>query len=220
MAGRWLGAAVDFYRRAKKRVAELGFEDEAELEEKAALTNFDTERGFLREYAWVVLCSGFRWSVVTRIFPDIVRAFGGFESAGWIAENYVECIAQGLKVFGNRRKLEAIVATADAINTTGFDLFRKWVRKDPLNELRKLAFIGPVTVYHLAKNLGFEYAKPDRHLLRIAERFGYGKDVQLLCQTISAYTGDSILKVDLVLWRLAEQGEFELTLLETRRGNR
>jgi len=43
---------------------------------------------------------------------------------------------------------------------------------DPVDELILLPFIGPVTVWHLAKNFGLITAKPDRHLARISNALG------------------------------------------------
>lgn len=76
------------------------------------------------------------------------------------------------------------------------------VLSDVLKILDELPWIGPITKYHLAKNLGFQVAKPDRHLVRIAKHFGY-RDVQVMCAEIGNSTGDSIPVVDLILWRYA-----------------
>ena len=72
--------------------------------------------------------------------------------------------------------------------------------QDPIGRLSQFPFIGPITANHLAKNLGYQLAKDDRHLQRIALRFGY-KSAQGLCADISAVTGDSIAVVDTILWR-------------------
>ena len=62
--------------------------------------------------------------------------------------------------------------------------------------------IGPITKFHLARNLGLDYAKPDRHLVKIALAFGYS-NVQAFCREASELTGDKIGLVDLVFWRFA-----------------
>ena len=59
-----------------------------------------------------------------------------------------------------------------------------------------------MTAYHLAKNIGLPVAKPNRHLIRIAQMEKYS-DVQTLCGDISKLSGDSIPVVDIVLWRYA-----------------
>jgi len=50
--------------------------------------------------------------------------------------------------------------------------------------LQQLPFIGPVTAFHLAKNLGIEAVKPDRHLCRLSKllgRTGYVAPSRLSC---------------------------------------
>ncbi len=62
----------------------------------------------------------------------------------------------------------------------------------------KLPWIGGITKYHAAKNLGADVAKPDRWLERLAVRAG--TDVDALCRRLAAASGDRIATVDLVLW--------------------
>lgn len=45
-------------------------------------------------------------------------------------------------------------------------------------------------------------AEPDRHLVRISEKFGYGCP-ETFCNDISRYTGEKTSVVDIVLWRYA-----------------
>jgi hypothetical protein len=78
------------------------------------------------------------------------------------------------------------------------------IKADALSILETLPFIGSITKFHLAKNLGLEVAKPDRHLVRLADRFGY-KDVQTMCRDIFEFCGDKIAVADLVLWRFEER---------------
>ena len=61
--------------------------------------------------------------------------------------------------------------------------------------------IGPITKFHLARNIGIDCAKPDRHLVRIAERFGWKDNIQGMCVKLAAYSGWRIGTVDLILWR-------------------
>jgi len=63
-------------------------------------------------------------------------------------------------------------------------------------------YIGPVTCFHLAKNLGVDVVKHDRHLVRYASYMGF-RDATELCEMISRITGDRVAVVDLVLWRFA-----------------
>ncbi len=63
-------------------------------------------------------------------------------------------------------------------------------------------YLGNATVFHLAKNLGINVAKPDRHLLRISNCLGY-KCPNNLCEEISLTIDEKVSLVDLVLWRYA-----------------
>ena len=85
--------------------------------------------------------------------------------------------------------------------------------KNTLMYLKSLPFIGDITKYHLARNLGLNVAKPDRHLIRIAKAFGYS-DVQKFCRKISFLSGDKIGVVDLVFWRYATITSNYLEIIE------
>jgi hypothetical protein len=104
----------------------------------------------------------------------------------------------------NRRKHEAVLEIARRVSEIGFHQFMETLFEDPLNYLQLLPFIGPVTAVHLAKNLGFDLAKPDRHLIRLQKRLGFS-DVSAMCAHLASATGDSIRVVDLVLWRYLER---------------
>jgi hypothetical protein len=77
---------------------------------------------------------------------------------------------------------------------------------DKLSFLEALPFIGPVNKFHLARNLGIDVAKPDRHMIRLARRYGFNDDVQGMCRKVSESTGHRIGVVDVVLWRAANLG--------------
>lgn len=196
-------AETNFYLTAKQEVLSAGFAAELNWQSHRMFSAF-TEVDLLREAAWVILCSGFRESVVRRCFDLFSLCFCDWESAAEICNSAAQCRATALTVFGNRKKVEAILRTATFINQFGFANLKEKILLDPINTLRALPFIGPVTSYHLAKNLGFATAKPDRHLVRLAGELGYS-DVQKLCNSLSIATGDPIQVVDVVLWRYSER---------------
>jgi hypothetical protein len=162
------------------------------------------ESQFLREYAWVVLNSGFREAVVRQRFNYISLCFCDWESAESIAERGQLCIETALEVFRHRGKLEAIAFTAKRIASNGFSELSASLRLNPTLALQQFPYIGAITSLHLAKNLGAEVAKPDRHLVRLANRFGYS-DPGTMCQDISIAIGDRVPVADLVLWRFEER---------------
>ena len=194
---------ADFYEQAKHVVVSLGFQNELEWQHSLQAHCF-SESDLLRESAWVILCSGFRETIVRRMFDHISLCFCDWESARTICELRHQCRSCALSRFSNMKKIDAILRTAEYVDGIGFEQFKARILTSPIAALQVLPFIGPVTAFHLAKNLGMPLAKPDRHLRRLARDIGYA-DVQRLCSDISKFTGDSIQVVDLVLWRYAER---------------
>jgi hypothetical protein len=197
------GELIRHYLQAKNWIDRSPFVRELEWQGSVQSISL-TETEFLRQYAWVVLNSGFREAVVRKHFSYISLCFCDWESAAAIVQNSEACIGCATSVFANRRKLKALVEAARIIEIEGFELFRLRIKVDMISELEKLPYIGAVTKFHLAKNLGLDVAKPDRHLLRVASRFGY-KDVQRMCRDIFDFCGDKIAVADLVLWRFEER---------------
>jgi hypothetical protein len=192
---------VEAYDLAKSIVVSSGFEDEIHWQKNLHFENID-ESTFLRESAWVIFCSGFSEKILRKKFPYISICFCDWESAEEIVRRSELCRETALQWFGNKAKIQAILKIASMINRDGFSNVKEEISRDPLRFLRELPFIGEVTCWHLAKNLGIPVAKPDRHLVRIAKAAGF-LNVQTICTNISEITGDSVPVVDLILWRYA-----------------
>lgn len=193
------------YRFARKRVIMAGHEND--LAWQAAVKFEDvTEQYFLENFAWVVLCSGFKYEIAKKIEGKVASAFNNYQSAKDIVEHKDAYRTRALAVFRNAGKIDAIVAISSAVAFHGWPAFKESIGINPLRELRKFSMMGPAISCHLAKNLGFDVAKPDVHLLRIATLFGY-KDhegVQEMCAEIARATGDKIGVVDLTFWWYAK----------------
>jgi hypothetical protein len=160
------------------------------------------ETDLLREHAWVVLASGFSEKMVRRVFSVFSLCFHDWSSAAVIVHDWEICRATALAVFNNPKKVNSILALSEYVHHMGFDQVKRAIEEDPVCNLGRLPGLGPVTAWHLAKNLGWDVAKPDRHLERITRYWGYG-DAQGLCLDIAARTSDSVAQVDYVLWRYA-----------------
>lgn len=191
----------DAYLFARAYVTERGFAQEIDWQNSVSLERL-TEDSFLQEYAWVVLVSGMREAVVRKKFSQISACFCGWESAEIIAQNASACVQSAMLVFRHEKKMQALASTARQIATTGFRCFKQRLESEPLATLRGLNYIGPVTQYHLAKNLGIDVAKPDRHLVRISNLFGFSS-VQDFCLAVANGTESKVAVVDLVFWRFA-----------------
>lgn len=191
--------ALKVYAAAFGYVQNAGLMPEIEWQRSRCFHTF-SESDLLREAAWVILCSGFREAIVRKVFNHISLSFCDWESSRAIVATAPACRLAAEAVFRNDQKLKAIVGTAHYINQTGFDGFKQRILKDPIPELQRLPYIGPVTVWHLAKNLGFNAVKPDRHLVRLCDWLAYD-DPRSLCSWIAAKTETPIGVVDIVLWR-------------------
>lgn len=140
---------------------------------------------FWIEFAWVVINSGMKFTVAKKIWDKVHPVVARGESAGTVFGHKGKCAAID-KVFNEREKLFADYQAAD----------------NKLEWLKSLLWIGDITKFHLAKNLGHDCAKPDRHLVRIAGEEG----THALCARLAKATGDRIATVDVVIWRAAERG--------------
>lgn len=194
-----LRSAIHFFYAASEYVSRARLSQELIWQRALEFGRF-TETELLREAAWVILCSGFRESLVRRIFDYVSLSFCDWESAAVIVESKDFCRAAALASFRNERKLDALCKTAEIVHLQGFSVFKDLIIMDPITQLQTLPYIGPITAFHLAKNLGLNVAKPDRHLQRLSRHFGYGSTAEL-CMDIANTTGEKVSVVDLKLWR-------------------
>jgi len=192
---------IQVYVAIKEAVRTKGYEKEIEWQSNVVFDNV-TESYFLREVGWVVLSAGMREIVIRRKFAEISAAFCHWKSAGKIQRNSEACRAHALSIFNHEQKIDAILVIAKRISSRGFKNFKKRVEEEGVAFISQLPFMGPATSFHLAKNIGLDFAKPDRHLLRISAAAGF-PDPGGMCKTISERVGDSVAVVDLVMWRFA-----------------
>ncbi|MES2699067.1 MAG: hypothetical protein V4647_05615 [Pseudomonadota bacterium] len=142
---------------------------------------------FASEAIFVVVNSGFRNSTAVPIFERCMTALREGRSAA--------------SEFGHPGKSSAI----DHIWANRNVLFAAYrVAPDQLDYLRQLPWIGPVTTYHLQKNLGGDHAKPDVHMERLARRDG--TTTHKLCRRLAHATGYRVATVDSLLWRACQSG--------------
>jgi hypothetical protein len=189
------------YLSTKKYLIEAGYADEIDWQASVSLDKL-TESDFIREAAWVVLSSGMRETVVRRKFPALSSAFLNWVDAKMIAATIQECCQNALSAYRSPRKIGAIAQIVDRVAVEGFDSIKDRVRRYEIEFLREFPFMGPITAFHLAKNIGLPVVKADRHLCRVAKHFGY-ETPDRICRIISEQTGDPLPVVDLVLWRYA-----------------
>lgn len=170
------------YLNIKKQIIILGWEDDIIWSE--SLKPCKTAWTFWREFAFVICNSGMKWEIGSSIFRKIVAAYNAGQNV--------------FDVFGHEGKAAAIHEVY-LRKQKYFDEYKRSTNK--IKHLEKLPWIGPITKFHLAKNLGVDCCKPDRHLVRLAAK--HKMTPFELCKKLSKETGDRVATVDVVLWRAA-----------------
>lgn len=185
--GPWIDA--DWYRELRSRM-ELSSDHWADqLEWQQAAKFPDSADIMAQQLIWVILNSGMKNEIAALIADRIAVAWaaGKPTSSAFRHEGKISAINY---IWENRARLwqEArLLKDADLVEWCG-----------------RLPWIGKITKYHAAKNLGADVPKPDRWLERIAVKSG--ETVGDLCARLSFATGDRIATVDLVLWWACAHG--------------
>jgi hypothetical protein len=187
-------ALKSFYQTARQTVSAARFGFESEWQRSVIGQEF-LEPDLLREAAWVILCSGFNERVVRRHFDAISLCFCDWSSAEYIVSRADRCWSTAMAVFGSARKITGILQVCGYVNKQGFSSLCFRIRANPIQELNKLPFIGPVTSYHLAKNLGIDVVKRDRHLVRLASDLGFDSPEEM-CGAFGHQVGEPVSVVD------------------------
>ena len=198
------------YLQAKEYVLEAGYAEEIDWQSARRIEDL-TETDLLREAAWVILSGGMNERVIRRCFGSISREFHSWSSAKIIVDTAEHCREGALQHFNHGGKIDAILSVAGLIVSRGFDTLLETLQKDPLLELQCWPYLGPATSRHLAKNIGFQIAKPDRHLCRVSEVAGFPSP-QDMCSALSEYLDEALPVVDLVIWRFATLNRDYLSL--------
>ena len=162
---------------------------------------------FFRHYAPVVLAAGYSWRNLETLSPRLNKAFIEYDYQA-IAKNPVSVFQSALEVFNHKGKVGAIVSMAERLASDDWaGLKAKLTGPNHLEEIDALPWIGAITKYHLARNIGLDYEKPDRRMCEIAGEFGYTDDtpgVFSMVRAIQEYSGERPGVIDLILWRYEE----------------
>lgn len=151
---------------------------------------------FFREYIWTVHTTGFSAKAVSRFFPRLMDAYGPYQDLS------LEDLGKILKVCNNKQKASAVIKTAQFLTSEiykyGWREFRASTLSSP-ELLQKLPYIGKITCFHLARNIGIlDSVKPDLHLVRMAKHWGFGTCIDM-CKSMQK--DDMPLGIiDLILW--------------------
>jgi hypothetical protein len=178
---------TDEYLRIRKSVTDTSEGDEL-VQYYQNLTRPTDADQMAENLAFVVLASGWKYESAKQKFDPVMRA-----------------LRSGSPVhpgaFGHLGKSQAI----ETIWRDRSRLFAELQQVSDDDELlewcSQLPWIGDVTKYHAAKDLGADVAKPDIWMDRIATIAG--ESVQTLCRRLANATGDRVATVDVVLWYAA-----------------
>jgi len=166
-------------------VRKAGYRDTIEWSE--AIASVQDADGFAQAAIYVICNSGMRVTVAAPIAERCIVQLRNGQSA--------------TSVFGHPGKSEAI----DLIWRDRADLFAAFeAADDKIAFCQTLPWIGPVTKFHLAKNLGIDAAKPDVHLDRLAKRENV--TTEQLCARLARETGYRVSTIDTILWRACADG--------------
>ena len=166
-----------FFYAAHDYVVDAGYECEIYWCDQIWFENIDID-DFYREYVWAVLNAGMREQAARSIFnkymdtgdTNVIRHDGKRKAIEHVLDN---CKMYYDQLLSSDNKIEWFVT---------------------------LPWIGHITKHHIARNLGIDTVKPDRHLVRLAERFGYETPLKM-CEAIQKETSGRLGVIDVILWR-------------------
>jgi hypothetical protein len=166
-----------------------------------------SDRDFLDELAWCVFNSGMREQVIRKKWPLLRPAFCDFVAAN-IIQNETAVFQGAMAIFGYAGKVNAVITAAKRVITEGpmGPLLARMSEEQLLVFLESFPFIGPVTKFHLARNIGVDVVKPDRHMVRLANYAGFASPRELV-DVIAGFARERIGVIDYALWQwLADRG--------------
>lgn len=160
---------------------------------------------FFREYCWAICTSGFNAKIVSKFYPKLlltldplIRFINNSEKI-----NSIDVGISALSVFNNSKKIKAMIDCAfilnDGINNFGWSIYKDLKLNSP-EKLQELPFIGPITCFHLARNIGLlDYVKPDLHLERAAKHWNFNNSLEM-CKAIKDKYDLPLGIIDLCFW--------------------
>jgi thermostable 8-oxoguanine DNA glycosylase len=161
---------------------------------------------FFKEYIWVVCVSGFNSKIISKMFPDLLKAYQPlFGRINGVNETFLdeEVRAAASKIFNNKRKIDAIIKTShiikDGINKFGWEIYKN-NELSSREKVQQLPFIGKIISSHLLRNCGkLDFVKWDKHLVRLSNHWDF-ENPDKLCFEIQKDFNLPLGLIDLVLF--------------------
>jgi endonuclease III len=192
---------AEYFRKAIAFTREF-YREELERISSVSLDSV-TPEFFFREYMWVVHATGFSAKAVGKFMPRLSQAYGHWADLG--LESFETAMERVRPVCNNPQKAKAVHRTALWMCESLQKEEWSTVRDRDLSRtdsLAKLPYVGKITCMHLGRNIGLlECVKPDLHLVRMAEHWGF-PDCETMCRSMREACGESVPLgiVDLALW--------------------
>lgn len=169
---------IEFFYIAYEDIIKQGYADEVEYVDNIKPIDAQTPENFYLEYVWVVLNAGMKEQVARKIY-----------------NNY--CDKFDIKYINHPTKKIAI-SEMFLVYPDKFKLLSESSNK--IKYLESLSWIGPITKHHLARNIGIDTVKPDRHLVKLSEIFGFNNPLEM-CECVNKDNGEKVGIIDVILWR-------------------
>lgn len=186
--------------------AQNNYQEEIDRISKTSFDNLDC-RTFFREYVWCVYTSGFNAKVVSKFYDHVMVAYSGLQAFACndtsVTPNTALITVEALKYCNNKRKVLSIIKMAEMLRAGceeyGWNDYKELFLSSP-EKLAKLPFVGKITCFHLARNIGLlNHVKPDLHLVRLADNWGFPSP-DALCKDIAKHYMLPLGIIDLILW--------------------
>lgn len=171
----------EFFKIAKNYV--MNSEYVSEIEHVRSLDfNKTTPEQFMSQFAFVVLNTGMKNQVAESMFKKLVES-------GWDP-----------RTVNHEQKRDAIIKAINNYTVWFQELKSISNERGKIEYLQSLPFIGKITKYHLARNIGLDCAKPDRHLVLLAEKFDF-ETPRGMCEVLAQMQNERVGVIDVILWR-------------------
>lgn len=182
-----------FFINAFDKIIEKGYEQEIEDIRDIPPLQKISPNYFFYEYVWVVLNAGMKEQVARKIYNRFMESFERDD-------------AFDTKIIGHLGKRQAV-----EFGILHHKLWLENLKKEStsiaqIDYLETLPWIGKITKYHLARNIGIDTVKPDRHLQKLADHFGFRSPMEM-CEAIQneqkedGQPAEKLGTIDVILWR-------------------
>jgi len=157
---------------------------------------------FYQEYIWCVHTAGFSAKIVGKHINNLLKIYSPYYL--YATTDFNQSFESLKLICNNQLKSQAIWKLANILITELKTIDWLTFKNQHLNtpeKLQRLPYIGKITCFHLARNIGLlDSVKPDLHLTRLATHFGFKTPIEM-CQAINSDLPLGI--IDLILWYAA-----------------